>query len=102
VKVPPILFSSRAERLFIMLVIFADLDRINDAAPTAFEVKDRHIQHEHRIMLTPPLLKVVPQLISYFVLFNVVVVHSVSFFVFVSSREHEQSEQAQNDPDERT
>ena len=62
-----------------MLVIFADLDRINDAAPTAFEVKDRHIQHEHRIMLTPPLLKVVPQLISYFVLFNVVVVHTVSF-----------------------
>ena len=84
-----------------MLVIFADLDRINDAAPTAFEVKDRHIQHEHRIMLTP-LLKVVPQLISYFVLFNVVVVHTVSFFVFVSSREHERSEQAQNDPDERT
>ena len=84
------------------LVIFADLDRINDAAPTTFEVKDRHVQHKQRIVLTTMSPKEVPQLIAYFVLSSVVVVHSVSFSVFVSSCEHEQSQQAYDDSDERT
>jgi hypothetical protein len=39
-------------------------DRIQDATPTAFEVKDRNVQHEHRIMPAALLTEVVPQLIS--------------------------------------
>jgi hypothetical protein len=45
-------------------VVFADLNRIEDAAPTAFEVKDRHIEHQQWIVLTTMLLKIIPQLMS--------------------------------------
>jgi hypothetical protein len=55
---PPSLFSSRTVALFMMP------DRIQDATPTAFEVKDRNVQHEHRIMPAALLTEVVPQLIS--------------------------------------
>jgi hypothetical protein len=45
-------------------VIFADLHRIEDAAPTAFEVEDRHIKRQQWIVPTTMLPKIVPQLIS--------------------------------------